>query len=38
MLKNLKFERPIAFVDVETTGTRPYLDRIVELSILRIKR
>ena len=36
MLKNLKLERPIAFIDVETTGTRPHLDRIVELSILRI--
>lgn len=37
MLKNLKLDRPIAFIDVETTGTRPYLDRIVELSILRIQ-
>ena len=37
MLKNLKLERPIAFIDVETTGTHPHLDRIVELSILRIQ-
>ena len=37
MLENLKLERPIAFVDVETTGTKPHLDRIVELSILRIE-
>jgi len=37
MLKNLKLERPIAFVDVETTGTKPHLNRIVELSILRIE-
>jgi len=37
MLKNLKLERPIAFIDVETTGTRPNQDRIVELSILRIQ-
>jgi len=36
MLKNLKFDRPIAFIDVETTGLRPYSDRIVELSILKI--
>ena len=36
MLKNLKLRRPIAFIDVETTGTRPHLDRIVELSILKI--
>ena len=36
MLKNLKFDRPIAFIDVETTGLQPYSDRIVELSILKI--
>lgn len=37
MLKNLKLERPLAFIDVETTGTKPYSDRVVELSILRIQ-
>ncbi len=37
MLKNLKLERPIAFIDVETTGTNPYSGRVVELSILRIQ-
>ena len=36
MLKNLKLERPLAFVDVETTGIKPFSDRIVELSILKI--
>jgi len=36
MLENLKLERPIAFIDVETTGLNPYTDRIVELSILKI--
>jgi len=36
MLKNLKLERPLAFIDVETTGTNPNSDRVVELSILRI--
>jgi len=36
MLKNLQIERPIAFIDVETTGLSPYSDRIVELSILKI--
>ncbi len=36
MLRNLQLDRPIAFIDVETTGLRPYADRIVELSILKI--
>ena len=36
MLKNLKLDKPIAFIDVETTGLNPYTDRIVELSILKI--
>ena len=36
MLKNLKLERPIAFIDVETTGINPNSDRVVELSILKI--
>ena len=36
MLENISLERPIAFVDVETTGKDPYSDRIVELSILKI--
>lgn len=35
-MKNLKLERPLAFIDVETTGLNPYSDRIVELSILKI--
>ena len=37
MLKNIKLERPLAFIDVETTGKNPYSDRVVELSILRIQ-
>jgi DNA polymerase-3 subunit epsilon len=36
MFKNLKLERPIAFIDVETTGLKIYSDKIVELSILKV--
>ena len=36
MLKNLKLERPMAFIDLETTGNRYYADRIVEFSVLKI--
>lgn len=36
MLEKLKLEKPVAFIDVETTGTNPYSDRVVELSILKI--
>lgn len=35
-MNNLKLERPLAFIDVETTGLRSGVDRIVELSILKI--
>lgn len=34
-MKNLQLDRPLAFIDVETTGLNPYSDRIVELSILK---
>lgn len=37
MLKNIKLERPLAFIDLETTGNRYYADRIVEFSVLRIQ-
>lgn len=37
MLKNLTLDRPIAFIDLETTGTHPHSDRIVELSVFRIQ-
>ncbi len=37
MLKNLKLEKPMAFIDLETTGNRYYADRIVEFSVLKIQ-
>jgi len=36
MLK-LKLDRPLAFFDIEATGTSPRADRMVELCILRIR-
>jgi len=33
---NLKLDRPIAFIDLETTGTNLATDRIVELAIVRV--
>ena len=36
MLKNLDLDRPLAFIDVETTGLKPSYDRIVELSVLKV--
>ena len=35
-MTNLQLDRPIAFIDVETTGLNPFSDRIVELSILKM--
>jgi len=32
----LKLEKPIAFFDIEATGTSPNVDRIVELSIVKL--
>ena len=36
-MKNLRIDRPVAFIDVETTGLSVSADRIVELSILKIE-
>ena len=33
---NLSLDRPIAFIDLETTGLNPSLDRIIELSALKV--
>jgi DNA polymerase III subunit epsilon len=35
-MKNLRLDRPLAFLDLETTGTDPAADRIVEVSVLRL--
>jgi len=36
MFANLTLERPLAILDLETTGTDPKADRIVEISVLKI--
>jgi DNA polymerase-3 subunit epsilon len=36
-MKNLNLERPLVFFDLETTGTDPARDRIVEIALLRIE-
>jgi DNA polymerase-3 subunit epsilon len=35
-MKNLRLDRPLAFLDLETTGTDPAVDRIVEISVQRV--
>lgn len=35
-LKNLKLERPLVIFDLETTGTKIGVDRIVELALIKI--
>ena len=36
MLKNIALERPLAVIDLETTGIDPKVDRIVEVSVLKL--
>src|SRR5918997_4470557 len=36
MLKNIALERPLAVIDLETTGTDPKCDRIIEVSALKL--
>ena len=35
--KHLRLERPLIVIDLETTGTDPQNDRIVEFAVLRIE-
>ena len=37
MFQHLKLTRPLAVFDLETTGTEPATDRIVEISIIKIQ-
>jgi len=36
MKRQLKLKRPLAIFDLETTGTVPHIDRIVEIGIIKI--
>src|SRR5437016_1901677 len=36
MFKNLILSRPLAVIDLETTGINPLFDRIVEISVLKV--
>ena len=36
MLKNIALERPLAVIDLETTGVDPKCDRIIEVSVLKL--
>ena len=36
MLKNIRLERPMVVLDLETTGKRTHIDRIIEISTLKL--
>ena len=36
MLKHIALERPLAVIDLETTGVDPKCDRIIEVSVLKL--
>src|SRR5438270_14068809 len=36
LLKNITLDRPLAVLDLETTGVDPKLDRIIEVSVLKL--
>lgn len=35
MFKRLRIDRPVTFLDLESTGVRPNVDRIIEFAVLR---
>ena len=37
MLNYIRLDRPLAVLDLETTGTDPKLDRVIEISVLRLR-
>jgi DNA polymerase III subunit epsilon len=37
MKRSLKLTRSLAVLDLETTGTSPQIDRIIEIAILKIR-
>jgi len=36
MMNNLTLDKPLAFFDIESTGTNPRMDRIIDLAIIRL--
>ena len=36
MFKHLRLKRPLAVVGLETTGTQPATDRVIEIAVLRL--
>ena len=37
-MRRLKLTRPLAFLDIESTGTNPRMDRIIDLAVVRLQR
>ena len=35
-MTNLKLERPLAVLDIESTGINPRMDRIIDLAIIKL--
>ncbi len=36
MFKHLRLKRPLCVLDLETTGTHPMRDRVIEIAVLRL--